>query len=360
MQTFAQILKKNVLLLSQKITEVYRNMIKNQVTIKKIASELGVSISTVSRALKHNPRIGLKTREKVWEVAERLNYIPNPAALFLQNNKTFTIGIIVPFLQEEFFSQVVTGIEDIIFEEGFHPIISQSRDKMSREKKAVESFLKMRVDGVLVSVSAETNNYNHFKELEKYGIPVVFFDRVPRNFPANKVKSRITDGAVEAIRFLSQRNKRKIALLNGPSNLEASDERLNGYLEGVRKYQLTTSPQLIKATNLSKEDTTRKMMEFLEQGETPDAIVTFNDYVALYAMRACKERGVLPNKDIQFVSFANLPITALMENGPLASVEQFPMEIGVQSARLLLKCIHDTSENIDYEEVIIKTELIIH
>ncbi|NBA88764.1 substrate-binding domain-containing protein [Emticicia sp. CRIBPO] len=335
-------------------------MIKNQITIKKIASELGVSISTVSRALKNNTRIGLKTREKVWEVAKRLNYIPNPAALFLQNNKTYTIGIIVPFLQEEFFSQVVTGIEDVIFEEGFHPIISQSRDNMEREKKAVESFLKMRVDGVLVSVSAETNTYQHFKELEKYGIPVVFFDRVPRNFQANKVKSRIIDGALEAIRFLSENKKTRIGLLNGPSNLEASDERLNGYLEGIKKYDLKTSPQYIKTTNLSKEDTALKMKEFLAQDDIPEAIITFNDYVALYAMRACKEQGVIPNKDIQFVSFANLPITGLMENPPLASVEQFPVLIGSQSAKLLLNCINDTREYTEYQEVIIKTELIIH
>lgn len=335
-------------------------MIKNQITIKKIASELGVSISTVSRALKNNTRIGLKTREKVWEVAKRLNYIPNPAALFLQNNKTFTIGIIVPFLQEEFFSQVVTGIEDIIFEEGFHPIISQSRDSMEREKKAVESFLKMRVDGVLVSVSAETNTYQHFKELEKYGIPVVFFDRVPRNFQGNKVKSRIIDGALEAIRFLSENRKTRIGLLNGPSNLEASDERLNGYLEGIKKYDLKTSPQYIKTTNLSKEDTALKMKEFLAQDDIPEAIITFNDYVALYAMRACKEQGVIPNTDIQFVSFANLPITGLMENPPLASVEQFPVLIGSQSAKLLLNCINDTREFTEYQEVIIKTELVIH
>ncbi len=336
-------------------------MQRHQATIKEIAQELGISISTVSRALQNNPRIGLRTRERVWEVAKLRHYVPNPAALLLKKNKTSTIGVVLPYLQEEFFSTAITAIEDVALEKGYNVVVSQSRDKFEREEKALKSFLSSRVDGVIASIAAETNNYSHFKELESYGTPLVFFDRVPRNLEANKVRCNITEGAFEAVEFLVNKGIKKIALLNGPSNMEVSDERLNGYLLAIKKFELKTSPSYIKSTDLSKEDSVEKMLELLALKEPPEAILTFNDYLALYAMQVCKQKGIVPNKDILFVSFANLPMTFYLDNPPLASVEQFAYNMGLKSAELLISIIENPSTEMPpYQELILETKLVIH
>lgn len=336
-------------------------MQRHQATIKEIARKLGVSISTVSRALQNNTRIGLRTRERVWELAKSMHYVPNPAAIFLKKNRTYTIGVLLPYLQEEFFSMAVSGIEDVALEKGYNVVLSQSRDKFEREEKALKSFLSSRVDGVIASVAAETNNYSHFKEIEHFGTPLVFFDRVPRNLEANKVRCSITDGAFEAIEFLISKGVKCIALMNGPSNLEVCDERLNGYLTAIKKFNLETSPKYIKSTNLSKEDTIQKMEELLALPDPPEAILTFNDYLALYAMQVCKQKGLVPNKDILFVSFANLPMTFYLDNPPLASVEQFAYNMGVAAAEMLINIIENPADDMPpYEEILMATKLIVH
>ena len=334
-------------------------MQRNNVTIKTIAKELGISASTVSRALHDHPRIGQKTKERVRELAEKLHYVRNPAAMLLKKNRTMNIGVLLPFLKEEFFSMLISAVEDVVIPKDYHVMISQSRDSFDREKKMVDAFISTRVDGLIASVSAETNHYGHFKLLEAYGIPVVFFDRVPRNFEAHKVRSSVMSGAVEAIQFLVNKGVKRIALINGPGNLQVSDERLNGYLESISSFGLETSPKYIKSTDFTREETEKKMKELLSLEVPPEAVLTFNDYVALHAMSACRTEGITPNKDILFVSFANLPITSLLENPPIASVEQFAYEMGEKAAELLLKCI-DNEADLPYEEIVLNTELRIH
>ncbi len=335
-------------------------MQKTQVTIKHIAQALNISISTVSRALQNHPRIGLRTKEKVFEMAQKLNYVPNPAAILLKKNKTFTIGVVLPHLQEEFFSQAITAIEDVISAENYNVVVSQSRDKLERENRAIKSFISSRVDGVIASISAETTQYYQFRELEKYGIPIVFFDRAPKDVAVNKVRGNIADAAFEVIDFLAKKGIKKVAILNGPASLEISDERLMGYWGAMKKFNLPIIQNYIKSTDLSKEDTTKKMIELLNGDELPEAVFCFNDYVALYAMQACKQKGLVPNKDIMFVSFANLPITTYLDNPPLASVEQFAYQMGEKAAQLLLKIIHAEKETLDPEDIVVNTKLIIH
>lgn len=305
------------------------------VTIKTIASLLGVSPSTVSRALQENPRIGLRTRERVSELARNLNYVSNSAAQMLKKNTTFTVGIVVPNLHEEYFSLMIEGIEDVLEQMGFQAIISQSRDNMEKEKKAVEHFLRARVDGLLVSLSATTNEYDHFQKMERYGIPIIFCDRTPKGFPSFRVRSVVETGLKSGLEFLHRKGMRRIALLNGPSYLLSADERLNTYLQGMYELGLETSPAYIRSTNLSKEDTMAKMEEILGLETPPEAVIAFNDYVALDAIKVVRGKGLVLNKDITFLSFANLPFTDSIENGPIASVEQFPYKIGFKAGQLL-------------------------
>lgn len=335
-------------------------MSQKNITIKTIAEKLGISISTVSRALKNNPRISNDTREKVIQVAEKLNYIPNPIALNLQKSRTNLLGLVVPTLEEDFFSHIVSGVEQVSAENGFHLIISQSGNSMQKEREIIQSYITSKVDGIMVSMAADTSDYSHFVKVQNLGIPLVFYDRIPRNFPSHKVRSEILQGAIEAIYFLYKQNKRKIALLNGPSNLQVSDDRLNGYLEAIKSLGLETSPQYIKTTDLTREDTHLKMEEFIRMGENrPEAIVCFNDYVALRAIKACMIHSLIPNRDISFVSFANIGVSEFIENKPLASVEQYPVRLGSESARLLVEGIR-TGENSRFREIVVETRLVIH
>lgn len=333
---------------------------KSEINIKSIAEALSVSISTVSRALQNNPKIGLKTRELVLEKAKELKYVPNPASMFLKGKKMFVIGIIVPALDEEFFTKVINTVEDFFEKQGYQVFVFQTRNDMKRQDNALELMLKYRVDGLLVSLAGNTTDYSKFKKVEDFGIPVVFFDRVPRSYKSHKIKCDIQKGAVDAIGFLKDLNCKRIALINGPSNLDASDERLNGYLLGLQTNNIRSSQSLIKSCDLTKQSAMAVMEEFLSQENVPDAIFGFNDYVALYAMLVCKKRGIVPNQEIKFVSYGNLPITSLMSNPPLASVEQFPDKTGMEAAQLLLSIIDNKVEIDDYREMIIETKLVVH
>jgi DNA-binding LacI/PurR family transcriptional regulator len=313
----------------------------------------------VSRALQDDPHIGLRTKQRVNDLAKSMHYTPNPAAVFLKKKKTSTIGIVLPYLKEEFFSMAITGIEDIISEKGYNVFVCQSRDSYEREVKAIKSFINSRVDGVIVSLSVETENYDHFKALEDFGIPVVFFDRTPTNFPAHTVKCNVLEGAKQAINFLLSKDITKIALLNAAENLGVSQERLEGYRLAMRENNLEILPDYIKFTNLSVEDTELKMLELLTLEDKPQAIFAFNDYIALNAMQVCKQNGYMPNKDIYFVSFANLPICTYMDNPPIASVEQFANKMGETAAQILIEVIDADEKEVPFSEVVLETLLYI-
>lgn len=337
-------------------------MQKHQATIKEIAQSLQVSISTVSRALQDDPRIGIRTRMRVKELAQKLHYVPNLAAKLLRTHKTRTIGVVLPHLQEEFFSMAITGIEDALADTGYNVFIAQSRDKFEREEKSVRSFLNTRVDGVIASISAETVDYHHFTELKEFGIPIVFFDRAPKNFHAHKVRSDVQEGVTQAMNYLTQRGFTKIALLNGPESLEICQERLVGFKDSLHKMNMPFAESLIKFTDLTREDVGLKMQELcFSNGHCPEAILAFNDYVALHAMKWCLHKGLKPNADIYFASFANLPITNYLENPPAASIEQFAYKMGQHAAQIMLEILEKPEgEKMEYREVVLPTQLVVH
>lgn len=335
-------------------------MQKHQATIKEIAQALNVSVSTVSRALKQDPRIGLRTRNRVQELAKQLHYVPNPGAVQLRKHRTLTIGVVLPSLREEFFSMALTGIEDILSENGYNVLVSQSREQQDREQKIIDSFIRSRVDGVIASVSATTVLADHFHTLREFGIPIVFFDRALPDFPAHRVRCNVLDGVQKAMHYLVEtKGLRDIALLNGPPALEISKERLAGFLTAVESLGLDLPETYLKSVDLSEPDTCANMEALCFEGPRPQAILAFNDYVALHAMQWCKRQGWVPNKDITFVSFANLPITAYMDNPPAASIDQFAVEMGAQAAGILLEALQAEGE-LPFREVVLDTDLVVH
>jgi DNA-binding LacI/PurR family transcriptional regulator len=308
-------------------------------TIKEIAKKLNVSVSTVSRALSNHPRIGLSTREKVQKLAKELNYEPNTQAIFFKQKKTHVIGVVLPFIREDFFSEAISGIETAAMEHEYTILFGQSYDDPEREKKVVDAMKKQRVDGLIISLSKLTNKYEHLHALDKYDIPVVYFDRVPTFEKAHKVFCNLYKGTVEMVNWLFNKGYRRIAFINGPDKLQASKERLNGYIEGVSMRKLKVDMQLVERTDLSKESTGEAMKKLMALKTPPNAIISFNDYVHMDAVQYAYKQGIKVNKEIVFVSYANLPITRYTAFPPIASIEQYPYGQGEKAMQMLMNIL---------------------
>jgi DNA-binding LacI/PurR family transcriptional regulator len=201
------------------------------------------------------------------------------------------------------------------------------------------------VDGLIISLSKQTNKYDHLTALEKYNIPIVYFDRVPPFEKVNKVYCNLFKGTVEMVGWLISRGYKRIALINGPDKLGASKERLNGYIEGLSKKKLKVDMQMVEKTNLSREGTYAAMKNLLSLKHPPIAIITFNDYVHMDAVQYAQQQGIQVNKDIIFVSYANLPITNYTAFPPLVSIEQYPYGQGERAMEIMIKLLHDKTEN---------------
>ena len=308
-------------------------------TIKEIAQRLNVSVSTVSRALHDHPSIGLRTKMQVQKLAEELHYEPNQAAISFKQGKTMTLGVILPSLGEEFFSMAINGIEDVATQNKYTVLIGQSHDNTEREVQIVDTMRRHRVDGLIVSLAKTTKSYEHFEQLEKYNIPVVFFDRVPGNPAAYTVSCNLQNSSVELVDWLVQQGHKKIGFIKGPDAILHSRERLIGYQEGLKKHRIKPDTAFVVATDLSVTKTNDAMHKLLALKNRPTAVIAFNDYVALDAIKYARSQGVRINKDISFVSYANLPITSYMDYPPVASVEQFPYQQAEKATQILLQLI---------------------
>ncbi len=336
-------------------------MSQKPATIKEIARRLNVSVSTVSRALHNHPSIGLRTKMQVKKLAEELNYEPNQAAISFKQGKTFTLGVILPNLGEEFFSTAINGIEDIAIQNNYTVLIGQSHDDVEREKKIVDTMRRHRVDGLIVSLSKNTDTYEHFEQLQKYSIPVVFFDRVPAMPEAYAVSCDLNGSSVQLVDWLVSKGHKHIGFIKGPDTLLPSQERLNGYLEGLKKNKLTADPAYIVQTDLGKEKTLEAVKQLLLLKNRPTAVIAFNDYVALDAIKYSRNQGLKINKDIFFASFANLPMTSYLDEPPLVSVEQFPYEQAEKATEILLQLINKKSpEEIGEQKVIMQSKVVVH
>jgi len=332
-------------------------------TIKEIAKRLGISASTVSRAMHDHKSIGLRTKARVQEVAKELGYEANKTAIFFQQKKTFTIGVLLPELSEAFFAEAISGIEDAASKKDYVVLLGQSHDDEEKERKIIASMKAHRVDGIIVSIAKKTNDYRHFEALEKFGIPIVFFDRIPGVQNIHYVACNMRLGTISAVDFLLKKGRRIIGMINGPEKLFASQERKQGYIDAMTKRRLKYDPNLIVNTDLTKEGTNHAMAELLAAKRKPDAIVAFNDYVVLDAVQYAREKNIKVNDEIAFVSYANLPFSIHAVYPPLASVEQYPYLQGQKATELLFQILELPKEdglNDKYTKIIIEPSLIVH
>lgn len=331
-------------------------------TLKEIAQRLNFSVSTVSRALHDHPSIGLRTKTQVKQLAKELGYEPNLSALLFKKQKSQTLGVILPNLKEEFFSEAINGIEELANIHNYSVLIGQSQDDVEKEKKIVTAMKNQRVDGLIVSISKFTKDIEHFNALKKYNIPVVFFDRVPEINEVHKVYSDIGNCTLLAIDYLIKKGHRRIGIINGPDQMKSSQERTQAYMDGLQKKRLKIDLRLVVTTDLKPESTFLAMEELLNLKSPPTAIITINDYVAIDAIQFARKRKLKINKDICFVSYANLHIINYLQFPPAASVEQYPYKQARKAAEILFELLDKNPENAekDYQNIEIEGSLIIY
>ena len=270
---------------------------KNKVaTIKEIAKQLNISPSSVSRALHDHPSIGLRTKMRVQELAQQLNYEPNKIAIFFKQRKTFAIGVVLPNLKEEFFSNAISGIEDVAIKNKYNAFIGQSHDDIERDMQIITAMKEQRADGIIISLAKHTKNYDHLTALSKYDIPVVFFDRVPPLKNVNRVYYNMVEGTKQALEFLIAKGHRRIGIINGPDEMKSSKERTDAYKEVMIKNRLKIDMSLVVSTDLTAEATRVALDELLSAKPRPTAILAINDYVALDAMQYAKKLKLKINK----------------------------------------------------------------
>jgi LacI family transcriptional regulator len=336
-------------------------MRSSQVTIKDIARELGISPSTVSRALKDHPDISVATKKAVTELAEKLKYTPNSIALSLRQSKSNTIGVIIPEIIHFFFSTVISGIEDIAYDAGYSVIVSQSNESYEREVIDSKALFNNRVDGMLISLSRETIKLDHLKSIHDRGVPIVFFDRVAEGINCSKVIVDDFDGSFQATEHLIKQGYKRIAHLSGPTSLAISQQRLDGYRAALEKYDMSFDEKIVMRDHASEDEQMAKRLttKLLSSTNPPDALFAINDIAALGAMLAAKEKGLKIPNDFAIVGFSNWRFTSLTEP-PMSTVDQPGFEMGQEAARLLIKEIEaKEGELIEPVTKILKTNLII-
>ncbi|MCB0506084.1 MAG: LacI family DNA-binding transcriptional regulator [Cyclobacteriaceae bacterium] len=331
---------------------------KAHITIKDLARELNISPSTVSRALKDHPDISPETKRVVKELAERLHYKPNLLAQGLRKSKTNTIGVIVPELVHFFFSTVVSGIEDIAYSRGYNVILCQSAEMYEREVTDARALWDSRVDGMLVSISKQTDRFEHFQELLDEGLPIVFFDRIAKGLDASHVVVDDYQGAFNAVEHLISKGCKKIVHLAGPENLEISKNRLNGYKDCLRKYQIEFDESLVvSCPEGTYEESKRFTNILLNNIRAIDGVFGCNDMAALGAILAVKEKGIMIPDQIKIIGFSDWQLSNLIEPR-LSTVYQGGFEMGQSAASVLIDEIESDKEVVTHIQKIISTKLI--
>lgn len=311
---------------------------KRHISLKDLAKELGVSVSTVSRALNDSYEIGQEMRERVKALAEEWNYRPNPFALSLLKNTPRIIGIIVPDIVTHFYSSIISGINDIARKNGYSVIITSSYERYTEELHCVEDLVNMRVEGILACLSQETTDYEHFLSLEDMDIPMVFFDRVCKTNAISSVVADNQESARVATAHLLDSGSTRIAFLGGSDHLGIVQQRRDGYMRALREHHLLVEEELIVCKKMSYDEGREGCRQLLSLSEPPDAILAMNDTLAFAAMKEIKKHGLRIPADISLIGYTDELHSNYVEPA-LTAVTHQTYKMGEECCSLLLKQI---------------------
>ena len=325
-------------------------------TIHDIARELKISASTVSRALNDNPRISLKTKEKIKVVADQLGYRPNTLASNLRNKKSNTIGIVVPLINRHFFSSVISGVEDVAFKAGYNVVISQSNDLAAKEISIVQSMFSNRVDGLIISIAMQTDSYDHLKLFKKKNIPLVFFDRVVPEIETDKIVVDDFAGGFQVTQHLIDQGYMRIGHLAGPQNLTTYLDRKHGYMEALKTNGIAYDESLIIVNTLTSDEGVPAIQQLMSLSNPPDAVFCGNDTTALSVMIYLRDNGIRIPEDMGLVGFSNEPFSKVVSPS-ISTIAQPGFLIGQKAAELIIQKIENKDRT--YQKIVLPTDLII-
>lgn len=331
---------------------------KREVTIYDIASELKVSPSTVSRALKDHASIGKEMIEAVKKVARERGYRPNNVAASLRKNSTDTIGVMVSWINRPFLSSLISGVEEVASKAGFNVIISQSQDRYKNEIINAKALYDNRISGLVVSLAMETTKYDHFIQFIRKDIPVVFVDRVSEECDTDKVVIDNYAAGFTATKHLIEQGCKRIAHLAGAQRRNVYRDRLEGYLNALKQYNLPIEENLIMYGETLSFEEGQKMTDYLlNLPEPPDAIFSANDTAAVSVIQYAKQKGIKVPDELAVVGFNNDPLSLIIDP-PLTTVSHPAVEMGRIAARQIIK-YRNPLEKIEPEKIVLDVELLV-
>ncbi len=335
-------------------------MIKT-VTLKDIAIALGLSTSTVSRALRDGYEISEETKKKVNDYAKKIDYNCNLVALSLKNRRSYSIGVVLCEVSNNFFSQTINGIESIAYEKGYNVIISQSHDSYEREVMNVNHLANRSVDGLLISMSAETKDFSHIKSLHEKGLPIVFFDRIIDEIDTHKVTANNFQGSYQATEVLIKNGRSRIAHLANAPHLSITKERLSGYKAALEKYNIEFNPDYIQYCHhggrlqYEVEDAVKMLLHMKNK---PDAVFVASDRLSIGFLTAIKKLHLDPN-EISIAGFSNSDVIELMQPS-FSSIRQPAFEMGQVAIQMLIQLIESKYPVTEFEKRVLDIELFLN
>ena len=324
-------------------------MKQRRTSLKDLADKLGVSIATVSRALRNSHEVGEEMTQKVKKLAKELNYRPNPFAQSLRKEAPRVIGVIVPNLVTHYYAAVLDGIEDYASKLGYSVISSNSHEDHEREAQALDNFLNMHVEGIIACLAQDTTDYSHFEQLHEMGVPLVFFARCCLEDMFSQVVGNGDVAAQEATQHMIETGSRRVAFIGGPNHLDMVRRRKHGYLEALRENRIPIDRDLVVCDKIDFDVARNATLRLLEGENPPDAILAFNDIITYAAFDAIKSKGLRIPEDVAIIGFTD-GVTAAFVTPRLSAIMDQAHVQGTKACQLLMKSING-DEKI-YKEVV--------
>lgn len=328
--------------------------------MKDIARELGVSVATVSRALKDSPRISVEQRQKIQQYAREHNFIPNVLAESLRHSRVQpmkVIGVIIPELVHYYFASILKGIEEEASAHGYHIMVAQSGENYEREVQLCRSFYENKVCGIIVSQAKNTHTYDHFLRLQEAGVPLVFYDRICTGVNASRVVVDDYMGAFNATTHLIETGCRRIAYYGSQLNLEIAKNRYNGYKDALLKHGLPFVQELTRICD-TRRDAEMMTPSMFDGDDYPDAFFTVNDETAIGVLSTVKRMGLRVPEDVSICGFTN-DDRATSSDPMLTTVEQRGKRVGEEAAGILIDKVEGRLPIDKVEKRVIRTRLVI-
>ncbi|MGV7105310.1 LacI family DNA-binding transcriptional regulator [Flavobacterium sp. U410] len=333
---------------------------RRKVTLKQIAKELDVSVSTVSKSLRNSPEISEDTRLKVQAFAKLYNYKPNNIALSLKNKKTKTIGVVIPEIVHHFFATVITGIEQVANEQGYNVIICMSNESFDKEVINLEMLANGSTDGFIMSLSKETQqkaDYHHIIEVMNQGMPVVMFDRVANEIFTDKVIIDDFSAAFDAVSFLIEGGAKKVALITTVDYVSVGKLRTDGYVKALQTHGIEVEDKYI--VKIEDIDNCDAKIHYLLNTEKVDAIFAVNELFAVVAIKIANSLGIKIPEDLEVIAFTD-GIISKYSTPTITTVSQNGIKMGRKAAQMLIERLENEEDYDENEETVeqYKTELI--